>query len=47
MYFDFYLWNKGINFIARLFYFYFILLELLNIEGVEQINKQERLNFKI
>ena len=45
MCFDCYRWNKGTNFVVRLFYFHLILLELLNIEGVEQINKQERLAF--
>lgn len=47
MCYDCHLWNTGINFIARLFYIHFIVLEYLNTESVEQINKQERMNFAI
>lgn len=47
MCYDCHLWNTGINFIARLFYIHFIMLEYLNTESVEQINKQERMNFAI
>lgn len=47
MCYDCHLWNKGINFIVRLFYIHFIVLEYLNTESVEQINKQERMIFAI